>query len=38
MERLRVGPANGIAMKHLARPDVGTLALIGTGGSEDVHP
>lgn len=31
MQRLRVGAANGIALKHLARPDVATLALIGSG-------
>jgi ornithine cyclodeaminase/alanine dehydrogenase-like protein (mu-crystallin family) len=31
MQRLRVGAANGIALKHLARPDVSTLALIGGG-------
>jgi ornithine cyclodeaminase/alanine dehydrogenase-like protein (mu-crystallin family) len=31
MQRLRVGAANGIALKHLARPDVSTLALIGSG-------
>src|SRR3954469_8743635 len=31
MQRLRVGAANGIAMKHLARADVRTLALIGSG-------
>ncbi len=31
MQRLRVGAANGIAMKHLARKDVRTLALIGSG-------
>jgi alanine dehydrogenase len=31
MQRLRVGAANGIALKHLARPDASTLALIGSG-------
>ena len=31
MQRLRVGSANGIAMKHLARADCRTLALIGSG-------
>lgn len=31
MQRMRVGAANGIAMKHLARQDAATLALIGTG-------
>lgn len=31
MQRLRVGAANGIALKHLARRDASTLALIGTG-------
>jgi ornithine cyclodeaminase/alanine dehydrogenase-like protein (mu-crystallin family) len=31
MQRLRVGAANGIALKHLARADVRTLALIGSG-------
>jgi alanine dehydrogenase len=31
MQRLRVGAANGIAMKRLAREDVSTLALIGGG-------
>lgn len=31
MQRLRVGAANGIAMKHLARADAKTLALIGSG-------
>jgi alanine dehydrogenase len=31
MQRLRVGAANGIALKHLAREDVKTLALIGSG-------
>ncbi|NNE38305.1 MAG: ornithine cyclodeaminase family protein, partial [Gammaproteobacteria bacterium] len=29
--RMRVGAANGIALKHLAREDVTTLALIGSG-------
>jgi ornithine cyclodeaminase/alanine dehydrogenase-like protein (mu-crystallin family) len=31
MQRLRVGAANGIAIKHLAREDARTLALIGAG-------
>jgi len=31
MQRLRVGSASGLALKHLAREDVSTLALIGTG-------
>ena len=31
MQRLRVGAASGLALKHLARGDVSTLALIGTG-------
>lgn len=31
MQRLRVGAANGIALKRLARSDVRRLALIGTG-------
>jgi ornithine cyclodeaminase/alanine dehydrogenase-like protein (mu-crystallin family) len=31
MQRLRVGAANGIALKHLAREDVRTLAVIGSG-------
>ncbi len=31
MQRLRVGAASGIALKHLARADVRTLALVGTG-------
>lgn len=31
MQRLRVGAANGIALKHLARTDAQTLALIGSG-------
>jgi len=31
MQRLRVGSANGIAMKRLARPDCRRLALIGSG-------
>lgn len=31
VQRLRVGAANGIALKYLAREDARTLALIGTG-------
>ena len=31
MQRLRVGAASGLALKHLSREDVSTLALIGTG-------
>ncbi len=31
MQRIRVGAANGIALKHLAREDVSKLALIGSG-------
>jgi ornithine cyclodeaminase/alanine dehydrogenase-like protein (mu-crystallin family) len=31
MQRMRVGAASGLALKHLAREDVATLALIGTG-------
>jgi ornithine cyclodeaminase/alanine dehydrogenase-like protein (mu-crystallin family) len=31
MQRLRVGAASGLALKHLACEDVSTLALIGTG-------
>jgi ornithine cyclodeaminase/alanine dehydrogenase-like protein (mu-crystallin family) len=31
MQRLRVGAASGLALKHLARENVSTLALIGTG-------
>src|SRR5204863_7567127 len=31
MQRLRVGAANGLAMKHLARADASVLALIGSG-------
>jgi ornithine cyclodeaminase/alanine dehydrogenase-like protein (mu-crystallin family) len=31
MQRMRVGAASGLALKHLARGDAATLALIGTG-------
>jgi alanine dehydrogenase len=31
MQRMRVGSANGIALKHLARKDSKTLTIIGTG-------
>ncbi|NDH50382.1 MAG: ornithine cyclodeaminase family protein [Betaproteobacteria bacterium] len=31
MQRLRVGAANGIALRQMARPDARTLALIGSG-------
>lgn len=31
MQRLRVGAANGLAMKHLCREDAKVLALIGAG-------
>ena len=31
VQRLRVGAANGLALKHLARADAATLALIGSG-------
>jgi len=31
MQRMRVGAASGLALKHLARSDASTLALIGTG-------
>src|SRR5436190_11740843 len=31
MQRMRVGAASGLALKHLAREDVSVLALIGTG-------
>ncbi len=31
MQRMRVGAASGLGLKHLARENVSTLALIGTG-------
>jgi ornithine cyclodeaminase/alanine dehydrogenase-like protein (mu-crystallin family) len=31
IQRMRVGAASGLALKHLARENVSTLALIGTG-------
>jgi ornithine cyclodeaminase/alanine dehydrogenase-like protein (mu-crystallin family) len=31
MQRMRVGAASGLALKHLAREDASRLALIGTG-------
>jgi alanine dehydrogenase len=31
IQRMRVGAASGLGLKHLAREDVSTLALIGTG-------
>jgi len=31
MQRLRVGAANGLALKHLCRPEASVLALIGAG-------
>ena len=31
IQRIRVGAANGIAAKHLARPDAATVGLLGSG-------
>ena len=37
MQRMRVGAASGLALKHLARENASTLALIGTGWQAGAH-